>query len=224
MTAISSLRTGSVAASRVVGGGGTTSLDYYFTSGKPGGMVDVEVTPSTGTTPTVIVDSTTLREGAMTSGSGGYNLHAVMPTDMTIATSISVTVTVGSYSSDANNRAVGPGVFSSDGSSGVYVRFASFSSSCVLYTWDGSSETSRATSSQRATAGDTATLTGTLSSGTWTWTVKKNGGDDIAALTWADSGHVIDLPGSHPGIAFRTQRSGSNFYSRGVTRIVAAST
>ncbi|MDZ7886549.1 MAG: hypothetical protein U5N53_28255 [Mycobacterium sp.] len=65
-------------------------------------------------------------------------------------------------------------------------------------------------------------MTGTLSAGVWTWTVQKNGGADIAALTWADSGHAIDLPGVKPGVAFRTQRSGSNFYSRGVTNITAA--
>lgn len=142
---------------------------------------------------------------------------------MAITASISVTVTVGSLDSAANNRAVGPGIFSPDGSSGIYVRFASASSTASLITWNGTVETTRTSlGSQVANTGDTITLTGTLSGGVWTWTVKKNGGADIGSLTWADSGHAIDLPGSKVGVAFRHQYSGSNFYSRGVTNITAA--
>ena len=197
-----------------------TSLAYSFADGKPAGMVDVIVTA--GAQPTVI-SGVALREGAMSSGaSGGYNSHAVMPSLMAITTTISITVTVGSLDSAANNRAVGPGIFSADGMSGIYVRFASSSSTASLITWNGTAETTRKSlGSQAANTGDTITLTGTLSGGVWTWTVKKNSGADIGSLTWADSGHAIDLPGYKPGIAFRHQYSGSNYYSRGVTNIVA---
>lgn len=224
MSAIRSSRRGAMAAQKVVVGGGTTSLNYSFSSGRPGGMVDVQTTAANGTTPTVIINGTTLREGSLLSGSGGYNLHSVMPDVMSITNSIAVSVTVGALDSAANNRAVGPGVFSADGSKGVYLRFASASSTASLITWNGTAETTQKTSTQTANSGTVIWLTGTLSAGTWSWTVKLNAGSDIAALTWADSGHVVDLPGYQPGIAFRTQRSGSNFYSRGVTTITAAST
>lgn len=131
-------------------------------------------------------------------------------------------VTVGSLNVAANNRAVGPGIFSASGNSGIYLRFASSSSTAALLSWNGSTESTRTSlGSQSATPGDTITLTGTLSGGVWTWTAKKNSGSPIASLTWEDSGHLVDLPGLKPSIAFRTQRSGSNFYSRGVTAITA---
>lgn len=208
-------------SSKATSSGPLTNLNHSFADGKPPGTVDVIVTA--GARPSVI-SGVALREGAMSSGStGGYNSHAVLPHSMAITASISVTVTVGSLDSAANNRAVGPGVFSPDGSSGIYVRFASASSTASLITWNGTAETTRASlGSQVANTGDTITLTGTLSGGVWTWKVKKNGGADIGSLTWADSGHAVDLPGSKPGVAFRHQYSGSNFYSRGVTNITAA--
>lgn len=208
-------------SSKAASSGPLTSLNYSFADGKPPGTVDVIVTA--GAQPSVI-SGVALREGAMSSGSsGGYNSHAVLPHSMAITASISVTVTVGSLDSAANNRAVGPGVFSPDGSSGIYVRFASASSTASLITWNGTTESTRASlGSQVANTGDTITLTGTLSGGVWTWKVKKNSGSDIAGLTWPDSGHAVDLPGSKPGVAFRHQYSGSNFYSRGVTNITAA--
>lgn len=207
-------------SSKAGSSGPLTNLNHSFADGKPPGTVDVIVTA--GAQPSVI-SGVALREGAMSSGSGGYNSHAVMPYSMAITATISVTVTVGSLDAAANNRAVGPGIFSSDGSSGIYVRFASASSTASLITWNGTAETTRTSlGSQVANTGDTITLTGTLSGGVWTWTVKKNGGADIGSLTWADSGHAIDLPGSKVGVAFRHQYSGSNFYSRGVTNIAAA--
>lgn len=211
-------------SSKATSSGPLTNLNHSFADGKPPGTVDVIVTA--GAQPSVI-SGVALREGAMSSGStGGYNSHAVLPHSMAITASISVTVTVGSLDSAANNRAVGPGVFSPDGSSGIYVRFASASSTASLISWNGTTETTRASlGSQVANTGDTITLTGTLSGGVWTWTATKNigsGGTPIAGLTWPDSGHAVDLPGFKPGVAFRHQYSGSNFYSRGVTNITAA--
>lgn len=197
-----------------------SAMSHSFADGKPT-MVDVAITAG-APIPSVLIGGNTLREGTLASGSGGYNSIAVMPTVMDVTTTISVTVTVGALDAAANNRAVGAGVFSADGSEGVYIRFASASGTATLNRWTGGTETQcTSAGSQLANTGDTLTLTGTLSAGEWTWTVKKNGGSDIAALTWADSGHAIDLPGPNPGIAFRTQRSGSNFYSRGVTAIAA---
>lgn len=194
------------------------NLNYSFSSGKPGGMVDVALTAGAGPT---VVTSNTLREGNSTASNGGYNSVAIMPDSMAIATSISITVTVGSLSVVANNRSVGPGIFSADGSRGIYLRFASQSATATLNTWvSGTGETPQKTSTQVATAGDTLTLTGTLSGGVWTWTVKKNG-TDIPAFTWSDSAHVIDLPGVKPGIAFRHQYAAGQAPSRGVTNITA---
>lgn len=214
-----SRRATSAASGGAGGGGPITSLDYLFSAGKPAGIVDVS---SVGTVlPTTIISSTTIREGGMTGGSGGSNSHAVMPETFGITTSISVSVTVGSLDSAANNRAVGPGVFSSDGTKGVYIRFCAASGTCALYSYQSGTETLQKTATNVANSGTVITLTATLSGGVWTWTVKKDGGADIAAYTWADSAHVIDLPGSKIGMAFRTQRSGSNYYSRGITRIQA---
>ena len=199
-----------------------TALNYSFADGKPGGMVDVAVTAGAGISQVV---SSTLQESNSTAVNGGYNSVAVMPDSMAVTTTISVTVTVGSLSVTANNRAVGPGVFSADGTKGVYFRFASQSSTAVLCSWSGGTEsTQKSLASQVASAGDTLTLTGTLSGGAWTWTCKKNGGADIVGLTWADSSHVIDLPGVKPGVAFRHQYSSSQYGSRGVTNIAATAT
>lgn len=212
---------GAIASSRlVVSGGGLATLSYPSFPTKPGGL-DVLQTAGAGA---ATVASNTLTEGNSSTSTGGYNSAFVFPEDMAITTTISVTVTVGALGVAANNRAVGPGVFSADGTKGVFVRFASASSTASLITWLAGAETSRTTSTQVANTGDTVTLTGTLSGGVWTWTVKKNGGADIAALTWADSSHLADLPGTRPAAAFRHQFSASQFPSRGISALTAAAT
>lgn len=204
------------------GGGGTpgvTTLTYASFPSIPVGTVHVASTTGAGVP--AIVSGTTLQEGNSITTNGGYNSHLVLPDVMAVTTTISVTVTVGALSVAANNRGVGPGVFSADGAKGVYVRFNSQSATATLATWSGGTETSRTTSTQVAVPGDTITLTGTLSAGVWTWTVKKNGGADIAGFTWPDSGHAIDLPGPRVGSAFRHQYASGQAPSRGVAALTA---
>lgn len=186
---------------------------------KPPGIVDVLMTAGAGAS---IVTSSTFVEGTSSNSNGGYNSALVMPEQM--ASSIfSVTVTVGALGTAANNRAVGPGIFSADGTVGVFARLASLSSTATLNTWSGGTETARSTlGSQRANTGDTITLTVEVSGGVATWTVTKNGSALGSGLSWTDSSHLIDLPGNHPAIAFRHQYSASHFISRGVTTISAA--
>ena len=193
-------------------------MTYLSFPAKPAGTVDLLITPGAG--PSRVV-SNTLQESNSTAVNGGYNCAAILPDLMAIATSVSVTITVGSLSVAANNRSVGPGVFAADGSKGIYLRFASQSSTAVLIAWNGTSETQLKSSTQVASPGDTVTLTGTLSAGIWTWTVKKNGGADIAAFTWSDTAHTIDLPGMKPGIAFRHQYASAQASSRGVSALSA---
>lgn len=198
-----------------------SSVSYPSFSSRPTGSVDVAQTAGAGA---AIISGATLQEGSSTASNGGYNSLFVLPDVLSITATVSITVTVGALSVVANNRAVGCGIASADGSKAVYIRFASQSSTASINSWAGGTETSRGTSTQLATAGDTLTLTGTLSAGVWTWTVKKNGGADIAALTWADSTHAIDLPGYKPAIAFRHQYASGQAPSRGVAALSATAT
>lgn len=200
-------------------GGGLGSTSYASFPTKPTGSIDVLQTSGAGA---AVVSGTTLTEGNSITTSGSYNSALVLPDVMNANTTISVTITVGALSSAANNRQVGAGVFSADGTKGVYVRFASQSANAILAIWSGGAETQETSlASQVATAGDTLTLTGTLSGGVWTWTVSKNGGAAISGLTWADSAHVMDLPGNHPAMMFRHNYSGGQFPSRGVSALSA---
>lgn len=200
--------------------GGVGSVSYTSFPTKPAGSLDVLITTGAGA---AIVSGTTLTEGnSITTASASYNSGLVLPDVMAVTTTISVTITVGALSTAANTRSVGAGVFSADGTKGVYIRFNSQSATASLFSWTGGTEaTATSLASQLATAGDTLTLTGTLAAGVWTWTVKKNGGADITGLTWADSAHVIDLPGNRPAMVFRHQYAGGQFPSRGVAALSA---
>ncbi len=202
------------------GGGGVGSASYASFPSVPAGTVHVAVTTGAGVP--AIVSGTTLQEGNSILTNGGYNSHFVLPDIMAVTTVISVTITVGALSVAANNRGVGPGVFSSDGTKGVYFRFNSQSATATLVSFQSGAETTQMSlASQVAVPADTLTLTGTLSGGVWTWTVKKNGGADISGLTWPDSGHVIDLPGNRVGASFRHQYASGQAPSRGVAALSA---
>lgn len=207
------------------GPSGVTSVAYPSFTVVPAGALNVLQTANAGN---AIVSGTTLQEGNNAgTTTGGYNSVLVLPDTMAITTSVSVTVTVGARSTAANNRAVGGGLFSADGTKGVYIRFPGASGTATLCTWSGGVEAQPKTSTQTGTAGDTLTLTGTLgavTAGVWTWTVSKNGGAAIAALSWDDASHVVDLPGNRPAAAFRHQYSGGQFPSRGVAALSATST
>lgn len=211
-------RVAAIVASRVtsspVGSGSYPSFPSV-----PAGSLNVAQTVGAGNAQTV---SNTLQEGNSSTTNGGYNSILVLPDTMSVTTSVTVTVTVGALSVVANNRGVGPGIFSADGTKGIYVRINSQSSTAALCYWSGGVETQPKTSTQVATAGDTITITGTYGSvtaGCWTWTVKKNGGTDIAAFTWTDSANLIDLPGVKPAVAFRHQYAAGQAPSRGVAAL-----
>jgi hypothetical protein len=176
------------------------------------------MTPGAGA---VIVSGTTLQEGNSSTGSGGYDSALVLPDVMAVTTTISVTVTIGSLGVSSNVRGNGGGVFSADGTKGVYLFIPSASGNCRVHSFASGTVTNRTVSTQVGVPGDTVTLTGTLSAGVWTWTVKKNGGADIAALTWADSGHAIDLPGPRVAPIFRHQYASGQLASRGVAALSA---
>lgn len=213
------MRRAAVAASRIVGGGGgATSVSYASFPTKPAGIVDVAVTAGAGAS---TVSSNTLVEGNSAASTAGYNSVAVLP-DVMASSLFAVTVTVGALSVAANNRGVGPGASSADGSVCVYARLASQSTTAAIFTCIGGVETQRASvASQLANTGDTITLTPTVTGGVVTWTATKNGAPIGAGLSWEDSGHVVDLPGPHPAVAFRHQYSGGQFTSRGVSALSA---
>lgn len=203
---------------RPTSAGPVTSVAYSSFPSIPSGSVNVAMTAGAGN---AIISGTTMQEGNSATSGTNYDSALVLPDALAITTTVSVTVTVGALSVAANNRFVGAAIFSADGSKGIYVRFASKSGTASLQTFQSGTSSVQKTSTQVATAGDTITLTGTLSAGVWTWTVKKNSGADIAALTFTDSSHVIDLPGNHPAIYFRHVYSGGQFPSRGVSALSA---
>lgn len=198
---------------------GATTVSYTFSgSTKPPGIVDKATTAGAGAS---LVTSGTLQEGNSSTSNGGYNSLAVFPDEMA-SSEFEVTVTVGSLSSAANNRAVGGACASADGTVAVYCRVPSSSGTAVIGTYVGGVETDRATlSSQSAVPGNTITLTPSVSGGVVTWTVTKNGAALGAGLSWTDSGHLVDLPGVHPAVAFRHQYSAGQYPSRGVTALSA---
>lgn len=217
MTANSSLRRGSLAAIPTAVTPVTT-VTYASFASKPSGSLDVAMTTGAGT---VSVSGTTLIEGNSITSTSGYDSALVLPDVMAVTTTISVTATIGALGVSSNVRGNGCGVFSADGTKGVYIFVPSASGNCRVHSYAAGTVTNRTLSTQVCAPGDTITITGTLSSGTWTWTVKKNGGADIAALTWADTGHAMDLPGARVGPIFRHQYSGSQLISRGVAALSA---
>lgn len=215
------MRRAAVAASRFIsgGGGGATTVSYPSFPTKPVGSVDVLITAGAGA---AVVSANTLVEGNSATSTAGYNSAVVLP-DVMASSLFSVTVTVGGLGSASNNRAVGPGAFSADGSVGVYARLAAQSSTATINSWVGGVETPRASvSSQLANTGDTLTLTPTVTAGVVKWTVTKNGAPIGAGLFWEDTAHAVDLPGAHPGVAFRHQYSAGQLGSRGVSALSAA--
>lgn len=204
---------------RPTSAGPVTSVAYSSFPSVPSGSVNVLMTAGAGN---AIISGTTMQEGNSSTGATSYDSSLVLPDVMAVTTTISVTITVGALSVVANNRFVGAAIFSADGSKGIYVRFPSQSGTASLQTWQSGASTSQKTSTQVATTGDTITITGTLSAGVWTWTVKKNGGADITALTFADTTHIIDLPGAHPTCYFRHVYSGGQFPSRGISALSAS--
>lgn len=214
-------RRGAIARSGVGGGGGTpgvTTLSYPSFPSIPVGSLDVAMTVGAGATG---VSGTTLLEGNSITTSAGYDSALVLPDVMAVTTTISVTVTIGALGVASNVRGNGGGVFAADGTKGVYVFIPSASGNCRVHSFASGTVSNRTLSTQVGVPGDTVTLTGTLAAGVWTWTVKKNGGADISALTWADSGHLIDLPGPRVAPIFRHQYSGSQLTSRGVAALSA---
>lgn len=169
------------------------------------------------------VSSNQLQESNCITTNGGYNSLFVFPDVLAIGTTVTFRFTVGSLSVAANNRGVGGGIANSDGSKAVYFRVNSQSATATLasYTTAGG-ESGRTTSTQVGVPGDyfdvTATY-GSVTAGKWTWTVSKNGGAVIAALTWTDSTNIIDMPGNHPVAAFRRQYASGQAASRGIASI-----
>lgn len=206
---------------RPTSAGPVTSVAYPSFPSIPSGSVNAIMTSGAGN---AIVSGTTLQEGNSSNATTNFDSALVLPDVLAITTTVSVTVTVGALSVAANNRFVGAALFTADGTKGIYVRFPSQSGTASLQTFQSGTSSSQKTSTQVAVPGDTITLTGTLgavTAGVWTWTVKKNGGSNIAALQFDDSAHVIDLPGAHPAPYFRHVFSGGQFPSRGVAALSA---
>lgn len=194
------------------------TLNYTFTA-LPTGLVDVAITAGAGV---AAINSNAIRETARSSGSGYFYSAALMPVDM--GTELFV-VTVTNAAQSSSQRGVGAGVFSADGTKGVFCIFKGNTSGPELNTWVGGVMTTQATVSgvYSTSSSDQLALEPSVDvDGVVTWTVTKNGGAVGAGLSWTDDGHLIDLPGKRAATCFKHQYSGGEFYSPGISALTAS--
>lgn len=204
-------RRGALAAS---GASPKKTISYTFTS-KPAGTLDVAIDANAGAS---AINSNALREGASGTAGQYYLSAAVMPDVM--STLYSTTVTNAAQST--SRRGMGPGCFSADGTKGVFAILKGNTGAAAIYSWVGGAYAVQANQSglYSTASTDQIALVPSVSAGVITWTVVKNG--TPTALTWTDSGHLVDLPGTHPAACFLHEYSGYQFYSPGISALAAA--
>ena len=179
----------------------------------PTGTVDVALTSGAGV---ARIQSNTLQES---NSSSGYQYSAAVLPDAMATDLFSVEATAGALSGGVA-RAVGPGVFSADGSNGVMAFIPATSSSATIHSRIGGTFTQRASlSGLYATAGQAIKLLPSVSAGLVTWTVYING--VATGLSWVDSGHLVDLPGRHPAAVFKHYGTSGQYFSLGVAALTA---
>lgn len=205
-------RRGAIAAS---GASPKKTINYTFTA-KPAGTLDVALDANAGAS---AINSNALREGANSGTAGQYYLSAAVMPDV-MSTLYSTTVTNAAQST--SQRGMGPGCFSSDGTKGVFAILKGNTGAAAIYSWTGGVYVSQATLGglYSTSSSDQIAIVPSVAAGVVTWTVVKNG--TPTSLSWPDSGHVVDLPGTHPAACFLHQYSGGQFYSPGISALAAA--
>jgi len=180
----------------------------------PTGMVTVRSAGSGN----IGLNGSNLREG--TAGASAFTYHIGILAD--VLGSSKFFTEVGAAGTNGTDRGIGAGASNDDGSLMVFCYAIGNGGAAAIYTKIGSTWTSRATdtSVQITALNDKIRLVPSVSAGVVTWTVYKNG--VATSLTWTDSGHLADLPGTRPCIAFRHYDSFvTNYYSQGINSILA---
>lgn len=177
---------------------------------------DVAMTSGAGAT---AITSSALRESGSIVSDGTYYSAFVFPEVMHTGV---FSVTCGNAALQTSDRGIGAGVFSGDGTKGVFFIMCGNSVSCRIKTYLSGTISDQGTFANTfSTSGsDLLQLRPSLSSGVYTWTVYKNG--SATACTWTDSSHVIDLPGRRFGACFRHNYSNGQFSSPGIKSMAAA--
>jgi len=205
-------RAGAAAAARIA----KKTIAYPSFTQVPAGTTDIAVTPGAGP---VTFNTNRLVEGNSTATSGAYHSVAAMP-DVMSTNFFSATVT--NANASTTSRGMGAAVISADGTKVLMCVLSGNTATAKIISWTGAgTETTQASASVFSnSSSDTIELRPSVSGGVVTWTVYKNG--VATALTWTDSGHLLDLFGARPGCAFRHEYSGNQFPGPGVKALTAA--
>lgn len=201
------------------------SYDWNFGSGAvttiPAGSVQVKMVSSS--------------QGDMyiqSPGSGGYlienNGTSTTSTQygaMVFPASLATNITKISFTNAftvTSDRGNGTGLFSANGTRGVFFIICGNTSAATIHTWDGTSRVQRASLAglYSTSASDVIDMRNTISGGIVTWTVYKN--NSATSLTWTDSSNLFDIPGRYPAATFKHTYSGGHFKSPGIKRVTAA--
>ncbi len=193
------------------------TMTYSSFPSVPSGTINVALNSGAGSAQ---ASSNTLQEANCTASNATYRSAAVLPESM--ATDLFwVEVTVGALSAAAGDRNTGAGAFSADGTVGVVTLWPASSNTATIYSWKSGTLTQQASlGSQAANTGAKIRLVPSVSAGVVTWTAWLDGVP--TALTWPDTGHLIDLPGRHPAAGFRRAYNFGQYPSRGISALTAA--
>lgn len=191
------------------------SVSYSSFPTLPAKGFNVAVTTGAGT---VTAISNNLREGNSITSNGTYISAYVFPEVMHTPL---FTVTAGNAALSTTDRGIGGGMFSDDGSKGVFVIIAGNTAPCRIYSWSGGVATVQGTTSNQfsTSSSDLIRLQPSMSAGVVTWNVFRNATQ--LTCNWTDSSHIMDLPGRRFGAVFRRIYSSGHFPSPGIKSMAA---
>jgi hypothetical protein len=186
-----------------------------FTALPPGNNLAM-TTGAAATGHTII--SGILRESNSTISDGqkysAYVLSDVLNTDV-------FEVTAGNAALSTTDRGIGPGVFNSDMTKGVFVIISGNTHNCRIHTWNAGVVTIVGTTSGSfsTSSSDIIKLIPTINAGVVTWNVYRNA--TLLGANWVDSTHIMDIPGHRPAGCFRRLYSNGHFASPGIKSLSA---
>lgn len=194
---------------------GKRIVDYPTFSVLPVLGFDVAFTAGAGA---ATVTSSALRESNGTTTNPSFSAYVfpeVMHTPL-----FSVTVGNARIGAVTSSRGIGGGMFSDDGTKGVFFIMTGNTIACRIYTYESGTLTVRGTSSNQFTTSgsDLIQLRPSVSAGVVTWNIFKNGVQQNA--NWTDSTHIMDLPGRRFGVCFRHEYSFGHYPSPGIKSLM----
>ena len=190
------------------------SVSYASFPSVPVGL-NVAMTTGAGT---ARVASNVMYENNSTASNATYYSAYVFPETMHTPL-FSMTAT--NNAASTTSRGIGAGMFSDDGTKGVFVIICGNTTNCRIFSYSSGTVTAQGTASSQfsTTSGDLIKLQPSISSGVVTWSVYKNG--TLLTCTWTDSSHVMDLPGRRFAACFRHEYNTGQFSSPGIKAMAA---